>query len=482
MTMQKTYWGGILLVFLLSLFPLFMRLDSIPLFVFDEGRQANSALEMVQNNNWLVVYYDGKPDLWSTKPPLLVWIQALLMKATGFNLLAVRLPSAVAGLATILALFTFLWRQTRSLLPPLAASLVLLTTPAFVANHGTRTGDYDALLTLWSTLFLIQLFCYLRESAAGKQRKHLWLALAFFTLGALTKGIAIFLFLPGLFLFLLASRQLLPLLRQSHFYLATLASVATIAAYYLAREWAGPGYLATVVQNDLGGRFLDVLEGHHGAWYYYFEKLAAGEFWPWIGFVPLAVWYSFRDPQPGRRIQWSYFLWNALGFLLILSIAQTKLNWYAIPVFPLLSLAVGGVLGILIERVGDPFNRPGWVKGLLLFGLFLVPFIRQIQQSYQVRDRLYGWEQRQYAGYMDMVRDWPSYTVVETDYNAHLAFYVKAYRASGQDLHRKYPYELSPGDTILLCEDHARNAVLERWPIEPLHNQKNCGLYLVGKK
>ncbi|MCB9283140.1 MAG: glycosyltransferase family 39 protein [Lewinellaceae bacterium] len=480
--MKKTFWSGFLLVFILSFFPLFMHLDSLPLFVYDEGRTANSALEMVQNGNWLVVHYDGKPELWSTKPPFLIWMQALSMKAFGFNLLAVRLPSALAGLATILAVFAFLWRQTHSLIPPLAASLALLTMPGFVAIHSTRTGDYDALLTLWSTLFLLQFFLFCQEKTVGKRNKHLWLSLVFFTLGVLTKGIAIFLFLPGLLLFLGASRRLLPLLRNPHFYYATLASTGVIASYYLFREWAGPGYLAAVVQNELGGRFLHVVEGHHGPWYYYFEALVLEKCRPWIGFVPIAIWYSFRDPQGARRPLWGFLLWNTLAFLLILSMAQTKLHWYIIPVLPLLSLAIGGVVGILIERIEDTSGRPFLVQGLVIFALFLFPFIHQIQQSYQIRDKLPEWETRQYGPYMKIVQDWPSYTAVETNYNAHLAFYVKIYRAKGQDLKRKYPHELSQGDTILLCEDHARNAVLARWSIKPLHTYKNCGLYLVKEK
>ncbi|MBK7406672.1 MAG: glycosyltransferase family 39 protein [Saprospirales bacterium] len=480
--MKKTQWGGLVGVSLLALFPLFMHLDSLPLFVYDEGRLANSALEMVQNGNWLVTYYDGKPDLWSTKPPLLVWIQALHMKALGFNLLAVRLPSALAGLATILAIFSFLWRQTRSLIPSLAGSLVLLTTPGFVTNHATRTGDYDALLTLWSTLFLIQLFYFIRATAADKQRRRLWLAMLFFTLGVLTKGIVIFLFLPGLLLFLLASRNLLPLLRQSHFYFSVLASIGIVAAYYLGREWAGPGYLEAVLQNELGGRFLNVVEGHHGPWYFYFKNMWEGEFWPWIGFVPLAIWYSFRDPEKSRRMQWAFFLWNALSFLLILSVAQTKLFWYIIPVYPLLALATGGVLGVIVDRIEDS-STPAWLlKGLLLFGLFTIPFVQQILQSYHTRDNLYGWEQRQYADFMKEVKDWPSYVAVETNYNSHLAFYAKVYREKGQDITRKYPHELTPGDTILMCEDRARRAVDDRWATEPLHTWKNCGLYRVGSK
>ena len=64
-------------------FPLFLHLDVLPLRLFDESRLAMNAAAMIMNNNWLVTYYQDNPDMWSTKPPLLIWIQALLFKLIG---------------------------------------------------------------------------------------------------------------------------------------------------------------------------------------------------------------------------------------------------------------------------------------------------------------------------------------------------------------------------------------------------------------
>jgi len=480
--MKKTMWIGLTGVCLLAAFPLFLLLDTMPLFVFDEGRLANNAVEIVQNGNWIVAHYDGRPDLWNTKPPLMIWLQALLMKVIGINLIAVRLPSALAGLATIIAVFLFAFRRTRSLLPALGASLTLLTIPGFVANHSTRTGDYDALLTLWSTLFLFQFSHWIREENPARRKKHLWLAMGFFALGVLTKGIVIFVFLPGLLIFLAWTRKIGPLLRQPHFYYSVLAAIAVVAAWYLGREWALPGYLEAVVQNELGGRFLNVIENHEGPWYFYFQNLWKAEFLPWIGFIPLAVWFCFRDPDASLRPLWSFSLAQAFFFLLIISFAQTKLNWYAVPVFPLLGLAVGGTLGRLLDQVKNGDRPVRLLKGLALLGLFLIPFAQQVRQSYQFRDESYGWEQRQYGGYMKEIKDWPRYTVVQSRYNAHISFYVKKYNAEGRNVRLRYPHDLMPGDTILLCEEKVRKAVLDRWALEGLHARKNCGLYLVKEK
>jgi len=65
-------------------FPLFFNLDRLPLMPFDEARVAMSSYEMSENYNFLVVHYDGKPEMWSTKPPLTNWAQVFFIKTVRF--------------------------------------------------------------------------------------------------------------------------------------------------------------------------------------------------------------------------------------------------------------------------------------------------------------------------------------------------------------------------------------------------------------
>lgn len=92
-------------------FPLFLRLDFIGLELWDEARRGVNALEMLINGNWLVTHYDGQPEMWGTKPPFLIWCQVLCMKSLGINELAIRLPSALAALATVVVLILFSHRR-----------------------------------------------------------------------------------------------------------------------------------------------------------------------------------------------------------------------------------------------------------------------------------------------------------------------------------------------------------------------------------
>jgi len=80
----------LLIILIMAWFQLFYRLDYLPVRVWDEGKNAVSAWEMLHNHDYLVRYYQGKPDNWGFKPPLLTWHQIIFMKLLGVNELAVR--------------------------------------------------------------------------------------------------------------------------------------------------------------------------------------------------------------------------------------------------------------------------------------------------------------------------------------------------------------------------------------------------------
>lgn len=92
------------LALLLIGIPLFQYLDYLPVRVWDESRTAVNAYEMYQHGNYLVPTYNEEPDMWNTKPPLMVWLQVFSMKLLGTNEFSLRLPSAFAALVTCILL------------------------------------------------------------------------------------------------------------------------------------------------------------------------------------------------------------------------------------------------------------------------------------------------------------------------------------------------------------------------------------------
>ena len=146
--LNKTYllYAGCLLV---AFFPFFCNLDAIPMQLWDESRLANHVAEMLRSKNWIITEYLGQPDMWMTKPLLMVWLQILFTKIVGINELAIRLPSALAAVGTCLCIFYLFSRKLKLPLPGIIAVFVLVTTQGYVILHGTRTGEYDSLLTFF---------------------------------------------------------------------------------------------------------------------------------------------------------------------------------------------------------------------------------------------------------------------------------------------------------------------------------------------
>ena len=58
-------------------------------------------MELLEGSHFLVPEFEGQPDLYGTKPPMLIWAQGSAMALLGVNELAVRLPSALAALFTV---------------------------------------------------------------------------------------------------------------------------------------------------------------------------------------------------------------------------------------------------------------------------------------------------------------------------------------------------------------------------------------------
>jgi 4-amino-4-deoxy-L-arabinose transferase-like glycosyltransferase len=95
------------LFILIISFPLFVNLGDHPIRLWDESRNAINALDMFSNGNYLVTHYEGNPEMWNTKPPLLIWLQVLFFTLIGPSELALRLPSAFAALGVCITLYLF---------------------------------------------------------------------------------------------------------------------------------------------------------------------------------------------------------------------------------------------------------------------------------------------------------------------------------------------------------------------------------------
>lgn len=309
---------------------------SMPMLLWDESRNANNALEMSRNGHLLVTYFNGLPDHWNTKPPLLIWIMAFLLRLGLSPLLALRLPSMAAGTATVLGIFFFCRVQLQDRAAGLFAGLTLLSAPLFVGWHGARTGDYDSFVTLFTTAYTLAFWKYI-ETRDGKRTPWLIAAGVALTLGILTKGVGGVLALPALLLYSLLRGRFLHLLRDRQLWLILFAVTLVCGGYYRLREHFDPGYLAAVVNNDFAGRYLAVNEEHRGGPLFYFKVLAL-RYQPGFLLLPFCAVPFFRTDARRRSLVLLCILVSAVLYA-VLTKSQTKLFWYIAPATPFLALA-----------------------------------------------------------------------------------------------------------------------------------------------
>jgi 4-amino-4-deoxy-L-arabinose transferase-like glycosyltransferase len=140
-------------------------LDSVELWGKREQRASAEALDTVENQHWLVAEIQGRPRL--EKPPLPRWTIAALLTLTGRRTAwVVRLPSALAALATVALIYSLGTRIGGRRLG-LISSMILCTTGLFITE--LRQAGNDGPLALFTTLALFAVWNRLHGGLRKKE-------------------------------------------------------------------------------------------------------------------------------------------------------------------------------------------------------------------------------------------------------------------------------------------------------------------------
>lgn len=479
-------WLVPLLFVLTAVWPLFMHLDTMPLRMWDEARQAISAYEMLHSGDWLVAHFYGQPDMWSTKPPMLIWLQTTFFAILGPGELALRLPSAIAAFLTGWFLLRFTTRQLGTPWLGLLACLILYTGEGYIHMHVARSGDYDALLVLFMTTSAWALFSW---SVDGRARDLLWF-FVLLTLGVLTKSVQALMFLPGLGIFLLLRKRFRALFKERMLYVGLGIFLLCVGGFYLLRESANPGYLQAVWDNELGGRYGEALEGHREPWNFYLLMLIDHHFTPWWMLVPvgLLVGLAHRD----ERLRQGTLLLTCIGacYLFVISSAGTKLEWYEAPSLPVLCLLAAIPIHLVFQWTLDQKWSVAGVWRHLLPWAFLVltfvqPYSAVIGRTYFPKE--YDWDKPVYAAsyYLHKaVRGGPleANVLCYDTYNAHLMFYVNVLNDQGKDLRSITKHDLQPGMRAMAIEPFVKEVIERDYQTRIVHEDGALRIYEIIAK
>ncbi len=476
----QPYWKYIIVLILLYQ-PIFGHLGVLPMRVWDEARLAINAMEMMETGQIMVTQYQGEPDLWNTKPPLLIWLQAISMSIFGINEVAFRLPSAIAALLTCLFLLYFFRKQLDIPWLGVISVLILINSAGYVSIHGIRTGDYDAMLTLFTLLANMSFYMMIEKNRSI----HVYAFFIFLSLAILTKSVAALLFVPGYLLYALLRNGLKKMFLSKHFYLGAIIAMISIVGYYLTREIINPGYLAAVQHNELGGRFLEFIgtekEIQFGFWFY-FDNFIHTRFSPWMLFIIPGILLSIFHKEETISKIGIFSTIMAVCHFFVISNSKSKLEWYDLPSYPYLAI----IAAISVHFIFDFLRHQVWMKNnlrynvaplCLLIMLFSKPYLKTIDNTYKPVEDEWG---KEYYEITYLLRDLTlgkkelkNTHVLYDGYYAHNLFYVKKLNHEGKDIAIKHFKEIHEDDQLLVCQAHMKKYIEDKFDFKIINSFGN---------
>jgi 4-amino-4-deoxy-L-arabinose transferase-like glycosyltransferase len=322
--------------------------------------------ELFRTGDWLTLHLNFAP--WDTHPPLWFWTAGAFVGALGLNEFALRLPSAIFGLATAYATYRAgkrLYGDAAGLVAALASGISLEMIVL------SRLAMMETMLIFFMTVATFWTYFALRDS----DRKALWIAASAAALGTLTKG-PIALVLPLLVVIAwLAWSGRWRALQDLPIVGAAIAYVVVAGSWYAAAtEKFGPAFLQDYFGASNVGRFLHPFENQPGPIWYYVPVLIVG-FFPFIAFVPRALRAAWRERGDDER----FLLLFALLPFVFFSLAQTKLPNYIAIMFPALGVLVGRVLGPAVQSRNARLTRSvlDWtIVALGIIAIAVVIYVR----------------------------------------------------------------------------------------------------------
>lgn len=306
---------------------------SAPLFDPDEGLHAAIAQEMARTGDYVTPRFLGEPFL--DKPILFFWAEAASLRLFGDNETAVRLPPLLFGLAGMLSvalLARTLFGEPAGLISGIVyATMLLPFGVSQVAVHDIGVVPFMC-VAAWCLATLT-----VREARPSAGRTAALATLAGICLGLsiLTKGLVGVAF-TGILGACLAVYRPAALLRLGvTLTIAVVVAVLVAAPWYIAMEQAHPGYLHYYfVERHLQG-YLTATQRHSGRPFGYYAPIVLGGVLPWT--LHLAGAAQSARANPLRLVIWGWF---AAG-LIFLSLGESKLLTYALPLFPALAILIG---------------------------------------------------------------------------------------------------------------------------------------------
>ena len=329
---------------------------------YDEGYYAQAAQNMAEHGDWVTPYADGIRFL--EKPPLLYWLTAISFKIFGINEFALRLPTALAVIAIVWIVMLMALRAFNKR----AAFIAGLCTAFCVGTYlFTRETLHDVWLVLFITLAIYAFHKWYSDSSRPLRPALLFYAAA---AGAMMcKSLIGVAFPVGIIaLFFIISREW-PKWRTLHILPGSLLFLVLTVPWHWMAAIRNQGFLDFFFVGEQFLRFFGKREPPV-LWsvpLLTFWALVLVWFFPWTAFLP-AAFADCRKPADNRQrilvrlsIAWMVVI---LGFFSV----TDRLEHYAFPVLPALSLLICGAL----SKSGVSKSVSRAFGGLAIIGILIL--------------------------------------------------------------------------------------------------------------
>ncbi len=336
---------------------------SVSLFGDTEGLYAAVTETMLRTGELVHLTLNGEP--YVNKPPVFFWLQGLSSQALGWNELALRLPSAVFSLGTMILTYVLgmlLFSRTAGCW----AALVVGTSYASVWFG--QMGIMDPMLTFFMTLGLLGFaWAYFQK---GSEWGYV-LGFVALALGAMVKNFHAFAMPVLLFLVLLWIFRDGKPLKSWPFWMGCVVSVALLGSYYAflgQTFWEHYFFYEnlnrmTMVGGDIKGSALDAYFGSRPIhWYVYTIWF---DLFPWSVLLPACLILLWKERPFRHSPREAFILYWVLGYFLAFSLFPEKHERYLLPLVPGTALWVGYVYHRVWSSEDLQGRATSFLKGML---------------------------------------------------------------------------------------------------------------------
>ena len=341
----------------------------------DEPRFTLVAKHMVESGDWL--FPRRGTELYSDKPPMLMWFEAVFYTLVRDWRVAFLLPSLLAALGTLWCVYD-LGRRLWTRRVGLYAAWALLFALQF--TYQSKKAQIDPLVMFWITLANYGLLRHLLRGPDWRMWTLGWFAAG---LGTITKGVgglALLMLLPAAIASLRGWPNVRVHARNWRFWIGPLAfafaaslwlvPMVTAALHHAEPEYRA--YLNDILFRQTAGRYAKSWDHPQPPWYH-FEVMATA----WLPTVLALFWAIPAWRRRLRRRDARYLLplaWWAL-IILFFSIPHGKRDVYIMPALPMMCLALAPLLPGILRRAAAKRVAFGFAAALgtllLVAGLWM---------------------------------------------------------------------------------------------------------------